>query len=550
MKDERDDFWDVASLLPRTKKRQGHVSFDTSGVDISEPAADTSSSDRETLRLTGEGFGASQRKSESHLYDHTPDSAFIRRVSVYSQQSAYRYYEDFDVTMHKYMRLTVKEAVRVPFFSYVPQYSQLSASRLSWYLFWRSGCRARNYMQTDYSYVLLYVFELLNFANPRYPDRMIEELCSLWRAYRDDYPQLDRCMPDWVCDYCLVHRVSLPYDIVGDFLDSFLQYASLREFYLGRAEQGECGYARALILGASGYNYKKSKFYTPEHKSLYDEHILSAAAFAVGASSEKFRDVCRGEKMSVMRRDAYAGALCTYKAKRVIVVEYLPLYRSGELRMDATFAVKYAENRLRSYIGVRSRLGVDGISERIRTAVDEYFDSQLGSIAHTHREYGHSMRDTAEYMAYYDSPTAVHDFERSLDIEQDSWETARLMGESFEDEGSECRDKPEREPECEIECEVEREVECEIQGEAECDATDDAIHLDVVMREVLMLIAQGKCARAQQTAIASGSFISDVVERINEAALDFMGDIIIERDSDEYHIIEDYESEVKLWLKI
>lgn len=538
MKDERDDFWDVASLLPKTKKRQGRVSFDTSSVEISEPDAPTSVSTDAPRKLTGEFFVSAPRKNETLLFEYAPDSPFIRTVSVYSQDSAYRYYEDFDETMRKYMRLTVKEAARAPFFSYVPQYSQLSAERLSWYLYWRSGCRRREYMQTDYSYVLLYVFELLNFDKPRYPDRIIEELCSLWRAYRAEYPQLDRCMPDWVCDYCLIHRVSLPYSVVGDFVDGFLQYASLREFYLGCCEHTEDGYARALIMGACGYNYKNSKFYTSEHRALYDEHILSAAAYAVGASSEQFRDVCRGEKMSVLRRDAYAGALCTYKAKRVIVAEYLPLYRSGELRMDATLAVKYAENRLRSYIGVRSRLGVEGISERIRSAIDEYFELHLGTSVYSHREYSGDERSAADYMAYYDSPSTELEFTRAVDIEQDSWETAVLMGESFEDEDSVHDDIEQNEPENEPE------------NEREDGKDEDTIRLDDLMREVLRLIYEGNNEDAKRTAISSGGFISDVVERINEAALDFMGDVVIENESGEYRIIEDYDSEVKIWLKI
>ena len=532
MKDERDDFWDVASLLPKTKKRAGRVSYDTLGVDISEPETVRDMAKENSQKLSRESLASQTRKNETPLFDYAPDSPFIRRVSVYSQDSAYRYYEDFDAAMHKYLRLTVKEAVRVPFFSYVPQYSQLSSERLSWYLYWRSGCRRREYMQTDYSYVLLYVFELLNFDNPRYPDRMIEELCQLWRAYRRDYPQLDRCMPDWVCDYCLIHRVSLPYSVVGDFVDGFLQYATLREFYLGLGEYNEDGYARALILGASGYNYKNSKFYAAEHKALYDEHILSAAAYAVGASSEQFRDVCRGEKMSVLRRDAYAGALCTYKAKRVVVAQYLPLYRSGELRMDATFAVKYAENRLRAYIGVRSRLGVDGMSERIRAAVDEYFDSHLGRLPRSYRDSDFDARVEASYMTYYEAPSSSLEMERAISIEEDSWETATLMGETFEDDA------------------VEEVSETEESSDAQTDVDTAPIRLDAHMREVLSLISQGKSAEAKRFAVSAGGFISDVVERINESALDLIGDVVIESYDGEYRIIEDYESEVSLWLKI
>ena len=546
MADERDSFWDIEKLLPKTKAKRPSARFDTTGVDITL----TSDSEREQiphdrLKLTGEAFGASRTREERLLYEYTPDSAFIKKTGVYTQDSHYRYYEDFERAMHKYMRLTVKVAERAPFFSYVPQYSQLSPFRLSWYLYWRSGCRQRSYMPTDYSYVLLYVFELLNFDRPKYPERMVEELCSLWRAYRGDYPQLDRCMPDWVCDYCLIHRVSLPYDIVCDFIDAFLPYTSLREFYLGAGESTEGKYACAVIMGASGYNYKKSKYYTAENKATFDEHILSAASYAVRVSSDKFRGVCDEVKCSVVRRDAYAGALCTSKAKRILTVEYLPLYRSGELRLDATLAVKYAENRLRAVLGIRSRLNVVGISDGIKNAIDTYFTERFGAYTSHTRGYVREDESAREYMAYYEAPATELEFDRALNIEEESWETAALMGESFEDDVTDLA-LPELEiPSLSLDGEG---MDCE---DSESEDDDDFIEaLDPLSVSVLRLIAQGKSKEAAKTAISGGGFISDICERINEAAMDYMGDVIIECDSGEYYIIEDYESEVKKWLKI
>lgn len=547
MADERDSFWDIEKLLPKTKAKRPSARFDTTGVDITL----TSDSEREQilhdrLKLTGEVFGVSRTRAERLLYEYTPDNAFIKKTGVYTQDSSYRYYEDFERAMHKYMRLTVRTAERAPFFSYVPQYSQLSPSRLSWYLYWRSGCRQRSYMPTDYSYVLLYVFELLNFDRPKYPERMIEELCSLWRAYRGDYPQLDRCMPDWVCDYCLIHRVSLPYDIVCDFIDAFLPHTSLREFYLGAGESSEGKYACAVIMGASGYNYKKSKYYTAENKAMYDEHILSAASYAVRVSSDKFRGVCDEVKGSVVRRDAYAGALCTSTAKRILTVEYLPLYRSGDLRLDATLATKYAENRLRALLGIRSRLSVVGISDSIKNAIDSYFVKRFGAYTSHTRGYARDDESESEYMAYYEAPAAELEFDRAMNIEEESWETAALMGESFDEDVADIVLDELEIPSISFDGE-----QAEEDGDGESEDEDDFIgSLDPLSVSVLKLIAHGNSKEAARMAISGGGFISDICERINESAIDCMGDVIIECDAGEYHIIEDYESEVMKWLKI
>ena len=82
MKDERDDFWDVASLLPKTKKRAGRVSYDTLGVDISEPETVRDMAKENSQKLSRESLASQTRKNETPPFDYAPDSQFIRRVSV------------------------------------------------------------------------------------------------------------------------------------------------------------------------------------------------------------------------------------------------------------------------------------------------------------------------------------------------------------------------------------------------------------------------------------------------------------------------------------
>ncbi len=538
---DHDGFWDIEKLVPPRARRSTPARLDVSGTEISVAPDAGAETDDSRLKLTS---CALVREQEELLFEYSPDNSFVRRVRVYSRRGGFRYYEDFARTLHKYLRLTVKSAERVPFFSYVPQYSQLSGQRMSWYLYWRSGCRRREYMPTDYSYVLLYVYELLNFHNPKYPVRIADELCSLWSAYRNEYPQLDRCMPDWVCDYCLVHRLDFPYGAVADFMDDLLLHVSLREFFLGAREQGKDSYARAVIIGASGYNYKKSKYYTPDNRQLYDTHISAAAAYAIAENSAKFRDVCDSEQSSSVRRDAYTGALCTSVAARVLYIEYTPIYRSGELRAEATLAVKYAENKLRAVIGVRSRLSVAGLSAALKESIDRYFSEHFPSVFDRTGKTAEERELGREYLALYESESRGLTPNKASEIEAVSWATAELMGEGFDDL-----------PECEKNDTMTFEYSFSFDGagyafddNAGYDALADRI--DDLSRRVLTLIAKGERAEAKRTATAEGAFLSDVCERINEVALECTGDILIDCADGEYGILADYVSEVKQWLKI
>ena len=391
-RNDLDEFWDVGKLLPKRKIKTGSQA-DTSAVEITDGSSGKETgSGGESERILS--VRRRERITPSHIRSYEPDNVFIKKVGVYTYPSDYRYYEDFRVTMHKYLRVTVAEAERVPFFSYLPQYSQLNSGRLSWYLYWRSGCRRREYMPTDFSYVLLYIYELINFENPRHPDRIAEELCSLWRAYREEFRQLDRYLPDWLCDYCLIHGVRLPYDMISDFILDVVEYASLGEFYFGDPSGKKSSYSTFIVCSASGYNYKKSKYYA-DNKQAYDLHIPGAAAYALGIEDTE-RSSAEDPK-TIVKNDVFVGALCTSAARKSLRIEYVSASRSGVVRTEATLAVKYAENKLRETFGIRSRLDVRGLPDELRSCIDGYFADLFGVNT------GLSRKSEPDYMAYYEN---------------------------------------------------------------------------------------------------------------------------------------------------
>ncbi len=555
---DRDEFWDIDKLLPKKSARRA-AKFDTTSVGISSAPMPPETSNPalfSSSELKLSACSAAKEKETARLVlEYSPENAFIGKVSVYTAPSPYRYYEDFELTMHKYLRLTVKEAERVPFFSYVPQYSQLSKQRLSWYLYWRSLCRRREYVQTDLSYIILYIYELLNFENPRHPDRIIAELCSLWRAYRAEYHQLDRYLPDWVCDYCLIHAVSLPTDIVSDFIYDTTEHSTLKGFYYGAENVGSDAYTWGMICAASLYNYKKSKYYTDENKALFDTHIKAAVSFALG---EKLGGGSEGERSYVRhKRDVYVGALCTAAAKRTLYIEHIPLTQARLLRSETTLAIKHAENRLRGILGIKSRLSTVGLDLKLKEKTDRYFAEAFGAeISSEHRR---TQETEPDYMAYYDSQTHGTELCRAADIEAASWDTAQLMCESFDEDDEllfaeqDSAQKEDKKEKSDISKEASKssaeavpllDFEAYENEEGSCE-----LCLDFCEREVLSLLLLGKSKEAERTAAEHGRFLSAVCERINEAALDILSDIVTEQRDGEYYVLSDYESEVKQWLK-
>ena len=71
-------------------------------------------------------------------------------------------------------------------------------------------------------------------------------------------------------------------------------------------------------------------------------------------------------------RDVFSGALCAHSVKRRVVVSYLSLGRSHEMRQTVTAVVKYIENGIRSHLRIRSMLSVGALAPELKAYVDEY----------------------------------------------------------------------------------------------------------------------------------------------------------------------------------
>jgi len=439
--DELDRFWEIDDLIP--KKRAPHYPHDTEAVEIEilsseQPNVGKEERGRETAipprtdapkphfipPHTPEEFS----NRPTPILEYTPDNALVRSVRIYPWKGDYRYYEGFLRDAKRLYAVKGQECERVPFFSYVPQYAQMNRAQLEWYLWWRTCARAGEFLDTDYSYVLLYLYEIINLSEVMDAQESQTLLCKLWLRYRSIYRQMDGYLPDWICDYSLIHRLSPPEQESGVTLSSVMTHCTLKEFFVPMG--GEEGYLSALLAFCSNYDYTKSKFYSGENVELFDRTVR-------GALQEVTQRLSRDGKLfslsqmddSRMVRDAYTGALCSFRVKRRIEVEYCSFSRSHELRYFITDVVKYTENLLRGALGVRSRLSVYALPVSVRELLDAYCAPRLVKSKPPKKQV-----EVAAYEKLYDLPKAELSLTNAADIERLSWETTERLVEAFEDD--------------------------------------------------------------------------------------------------------------------
>ena len=564
-----DDFWDISKLIPAKKKPISRAPTDVSLTEITVEGRARAQSDPAQTRLT-EAAPASREsavkqesvpaREESETVitrfipqsgvtepkqpqvpddEYVPQSAMLHRVRIYRWKTSYQYYEDFCKHATVLYRRRGEPCAPVAFFSYVPQYSQMNRAQLNWYLYWREGVRRGEILPTDYSYILLYIFEIINLADTMDVQVGRQQLCALRDAFRTTYPRLGHLLNEWICDYSLIHHLPPPQT---DDLTAMAD-CTLKEFYVPSTD-ASLRYASALIAFGSNYVYTKSKFAAGENRALYDRHMPGALRACIADSGEVgARMAGAGLEESRLIRDSYTGALCSHRVKRRIEVDYCSFARSHELRILVTDIMKYTENRLRAYLGVKSRLGLYALPQSFRDCVDRYLRDAL-----PHRERITKVEPRQEYEALYDLPRTTLDPERAARIEASSWDTTEKLIAAFEDPGQStaalpCDDIPIAPagpcPSMAVETAVEM---------PKSENTSEKNSLQKELSEFVGFINCALCGDVKgqkEFARARGEMTDSIVDRINEIAADAIGDVFLEEDENGgYRVIEDY---IELW---
>lgn len=129
---------------------------------------------------------AGEEKNGTPELSYDADGVLLHRVEVYVWRSDYRYFDQFvqDAAAYAARPAPAEQPAREPFFSFFPQYVQMGRRQETWYLWWREQVRHGVFPDTDYAYILLYVFELINQPLPPVAEDRGEAgtVCRTWRA--------------------------------------------------------------------------------------------------------------------------------------------------------------------------------------------------------------------------------------------------------------------------------------------------------------------------------------------------------------------------------
>ncbi len=520
------DFWDLSELIPKKKKVSPSAPFKSEIpiCEIRETAGAEPTEDRRSLSA----FPCVSEREESYVPFENP---LIRRVTVVARETGYSFYAQFRRHAELYLDRHADAMPYVPFFSYIPQYSQLTPEQLRYYFYFRDALQRGETPKIDYSYFWLYVYEILNLPDRIPPSEGVMRLCRAWRLYRDKLPKIDKYMTVWLTDYCLLHRLPCPTRELHPFLGAVMEHSDFKEFYLGGISSLSEDGTAALLAMISDYQFEKSRYASGEYAEIFRRHLL-------GAMGEIFRVLFSDGRASIdtascstIRREAFSGSLCSHNIKRTLIVEHLSFRAAKGLREAVTAAVKYAENKLRAFLSIKSRLSVPRMEPLLSETVDRYF-AELFSSAEAERR----REERPAYEALYDAASRELSMEGAEEIESLSWENVRLLA----------SDSDLAETDLTLFTEPMRELPESSRGDGNCDTLSSLSHADAVYLHAVLI---GDDDERRWVIKTTGQSEDSLAERINLAFTDLLGDVVLEQGEDGYTVIEDYIDEVMKWTE-
>jgi len=226
-------------------------------------------------------------------------------------------------------------------------------------------------------------------------------------------------------------------------------------------------------------------------------------------------------------RTSYTGALCSPSIKKKIDVEYSSYGHSYELKYMVSDILKYSENKLRKLWGIKSRLGIYALPNEIKGYVEEYFDKVFVDTRAT-RAIGATSKKHTEEMEYeklYYTPKQPLSIERANSIENESWDTTKLLVDTFAEEI----------------VEMKNEDICAKNVSNDTEVHENDLELALGEKYKFLIAVLNNDVSAQVKIASELGILSEaLVDEINEISVDTLGDILIEDDGKGYKIIDEY----------
>jgi len=153
---------------------------------------------------------------------------------------------------------------------YLPQYTDMTFPELRGYFTWRSKVRKGIVEETSISFVFVYIYELINGIGADSPKDGFQKLLFIWKTYTQFNNKIDRYLKEWLKDYVIYYEMNP--NRIKDIPIKKNNYLFVLSDIQSALKKNDFSEFLKLINGFSNYKINKSKF-LKEFKDDYVEAL-------------------------------------------------------------------------------------------------------------------------------------------------------------------------------------------------------------------------------------------------------------------------------------
>ena len=430
-------------------------------------------------------------------------------------------------------------AHQTSFESYFPNYQLMNYKQLRTYFTWRTQIRKGNITSTSLSYAFVYIYELINNIGVDNPQDGLEKLMTFWKTFSQLDQSINKYVYNWLKDYHIYYNLPQSFhDFVKEngFTDKYPKILeSINSF--------------DLFCDISKYDIRKSKFYSDKTYKLIEDcfyFVLETVREKFKESGMNFDDAIFRPRKNVATWVPFKDAVfypCANQKNRKILIskDEIYVYRNKKW----TFSTIITTEKGKSFIGYVMK-HMECILRKLThfkykiSANINMINPETLKILIKSNIYIDKIVETAVLSFYREATKTVVKVDSSLlsRIRQESIATqeALIVDETVEIYNTNIA-TIENQNTLENSFADSLEVESNVISDIWLNLKSNLSNTEL---QTLSLILQGE--NIKQFADTQNIMLEVLVESINDKAMDFIGDNILD---DEFLIYSDYENQVK-----
>lgn len=438
----------------------------------------------------------------------------------------------------------------VPFMSYWPTYSSMNSEQTQWYFYWRKKVREGTYLDTDLSYIFLYVYELLNGVGYKQPAEGFEMIWNTWQAYNEKFSKLNGYLSNWLFDFVIINNLD---DKLEKLLTSSAIYNDNILFSIRiykRYIEESSAILLEDVLQIITYSVYKSKVSLKGNESLLMQELERVVNIINEETINKygknlFKLFCPIYKIDE-RKYAYSSAV--YDGNITYNISYLSFKQHSPLVQFLTSLVKEIENRVRKKLSFSGRLKGIELDEFFLNIIDkEYYEVTVkGNVNQKVKKNVNEDKVTSNELT--SQPLKINP-ELLNQLRKESTEIQEILMVEDEEDNSNKKDlyvdsSQEKLVEEKL---IEKIPLMETKGQSDDEVVEFITELVPYKIEVLLLLLSGTDIDEQlkNIAMSNQTMPEIMLDEINEEFGDKVGDILIDTSSIPLCILEEYIEELR-----